>query len=76
MGVPAAARIAQVPGDEIAQAQSFIRLAHQDEAPSEVTRDPWKSTFSEALKGAETARFVSHSLGVDLQSIFMRLGPI
>jgi hypothetical protein len=49
--------------DEFAESQTFIQLPHQNQATaclrqaglpaagrSEVTRDPWKSTFKEALK--------------------------
>jgi hypothetical protein len=50
LGVLAAPRIAQVLGDEIAKAQSFIELSYRNETAIRVTRDPWKSTLREALK--------------------------
>jgi len=38
-----------VPVHEFAQAETFVQLAHQNYPPSEVTREPWKSTFNELL---------------------------
>lgn len=35
--------------DEITEAKTFVRFAHQNQATVRVMRDPWKSTFSEAL---------------------------
>jgi hypothetical protein len=42
-------QVAEVFLDELFQTQSFIQLADQNKPPSEVARDPWKSTFNEAL---------------------------
>jgi len=35
---------------EFAESQTFVQLPHQNQPASEVTRDPSKSTFKEALK--------------------------
>jgi hypothetical protein len=50
LGVLAAAGVAQMLFDELSQAEPFVQLPHQNQAPSEVTRDPWKSIFKAALK--------------------------
>ena len=38
-------RVRQVFRDEDLQSEVFVRLAHEHEATSEVTRDPWNATF-------------------------------
>ncbi len=43
--------------------------------PLEVTLDPWKATFNEALKVSETADFVSHPFGVNLRKAMLMLEP-
>jgi len=75
LGVLPAPRIGQVLGDEITKLKRSSSSRTRIRPPSEVTRDPWKSTFNEALKEAEMARFVFHPLGVDLQSVFIVLKP-
>jgi len=49
LGVLAAALIAQVLGDEIPQAQSFIQLAHEDEAAIRCDPRPLEIHLQEAL---------------------------
>jgi hypothetical protein len=49
-GVLAAARVAQMLFDALFQAEPSVQLPHQNQAPPEVTRDPWKSIFKAALK--------------------------
>jgi hypothetical protein len=45
-----ASSVGQVLGDEIAEAQTFVQLTHQNQATIGGARDPWKSTFRELLK--------------------------
>ena len=50
LGVLPPPQIAEVLPDELAEAQTLVQFADENQAPSEVTRDPWKSIFREALK--------------------------
>jgi hypothetical protein len=43
-------RVGQVLRDEIAEAQRFVESRTRTSPPSEVTRDPWNSTFNVGLK--------------------------
>jgi hypothetical protein len=63
------AGLAAVLGDEFAEAETFVQLAHQDEAP--IRRDTRFSSRS-TLRMVD---FLSHRLGVDLQSVFITLEP-
>jgi hypothetical protein len=49
LSVLAAPGIHDVFDDERTQSQTFIQLAHQSRPLSEVTREPWKSTFKDGL---------------------------
>jgi hypothetical protein len=50
LGVLAATREAQMLFDELSPAEPLVQLPHQNQAPSEVTRDPWKTILEAGLK--------------------------
>jgi hypothetical protein len=50
LGVLPAPRITQVLGDQFAEAQTFVQLAHQNQTAVGGDSRTWKSTFREVLK--------------------------
>ena len=77
LGVLPAPRITQVLGDQFAEAQPFIQLAHQNEAPVGGDARSLEIDLQRSVKRElKWLDFVSHPLGVVLRSVFITFKPL